>query len=395
MKQYLLIFLILIGVESLLAQTPTVNSLSATGTTVKWYNAATGGTAYTGSETLVNGQHYYASQTISGVESTSRLDVIATVTTTPTAPVAATHTALQTQIVWNWNTVSGATGYKWNTTNNYATATDMTTIVTKTETGLTCNTSYTRYVWAYNGSCVSSVTMLTQTTSACTTQTFNYTGALQTYTVPAGVTSLTIEAWGAQGGSTSYAGGAGGYATGNLSVTTGDVLYVYVGNQATSTAGGYNGGGQGFLSGRGGGGASDVRKNGTALTDRVIVAGGGGGAAYAGIAGIGGAGGGTTGASGWRSGIQDTGFCGQGGTQSAGGAACIFYGFATAGSLGQGGNGGTSGNDDGTGGGGGYYGGGGGDQGGGGGGSSYTGGVTLGSTSSGVRSGNGQIIITY
>jgi uncharacterized protein (TIGR02145 family) len=74
-----------------------------------------------------------------------------------------------TEVVWNWNTVSGATGYKWNTTNDYATATDMATVTTKTETGLTCNTAYTRYVWAYNACGNSSPLTLTQTTSACST----------------------------------------------------------------------------------------------------------------------------------------------------------------------------------------------------------------------------------
>ena len=53
------------------------------------------------------------------------------------APTPGTHVASLTQIVWNWNTVSGATGYKWNTTNNYGTATDMGTATSKTETGLT------------------------------------------------------------------------------------------------------------------------------------------------------------------------------------------------------------------------------------------------------------------
>jgi hypothetical protein len=67
------------------------------------------------------------------------------------APTAGTHVPAETQIVWNWNTVSGATGYKWNTTNSIETATDMGTVTTRTETGLTCGTSYTRYVWAYNG----------------------------------------------------------------------------------------------------------------------------------------------------------------------------------------------------------------------------------------------------
>jgi hypothetical protein len=82
----------------------------------------------------------------------------------PASPVAGTHVPGITQVVWNWNTVAGATGYKWNTTNVYSSAIDMGTNTSRTETGLACNTTYTRYVWAYN-SCGESVsTSLNQTT---------------------------------------------------------------------------------------------------------------------------------------------------------------------------------------------------------------------------------------
>jgi hypothetical protein len=74
---------------------------------------------------------------------------------------------LETQIVWNWDTVSDATGYKWSAVNNYDGATDMGTATTKTETGLTCNTDYTRYVWAYSPCGNSTVLTITQATSAC------------------------------------------------------------------------------------------------------------------------------------------------------------------------------------------------------------------------------------
>lgn len=86
--------------------------------------------------------------------------------TLPSTPVAGVHVPSQTQIVWNWNAVQGATGYKFNTVNDYGTATDMGTATTKTETGLTCNTAYTRYVWAYN-TCLGLPATLTQTTLAC------------------------------------------------------------------------------------------------------------------------------------------------------------------------------------------------------------------------------------
>ncbi len=116
-----------------------------------------------------------------------------TVNTVPSAPTAGTHTLSATQIIWNWNTVSGATGYKWNTTNNYVTATDMGASTSKTETGLTCETAYTRYVWAYNACGNSTATTLNQTTSVCpftcgtATVTFTYRGSGVTYGTVVGV----------------------------------------------------------------------------------------------------------------------------------------------------------------------------------------------------------------
>jgi hypothetical protein len=87
-------------------------------------------------------------------------------TIAPTAPTAGTHVPSLTQVIWNWNTVSGAIGYKWNTTNDYYGATDVATATTKTETGLNCNTAYTRYAWAYNSCGNSASVSLTQSTTA-------------------------------------------------------------------------------------------------------------------------------------------------------------------------------------------------------------------------------------
>ena len=94
-------------------------------------------------------------------------EVTMTVNTIPVAPTAGTDVPTSTQIVWNWNTVPGAAGYKWNTANDYGTATDMGTAITKTETSLTCNTAYTRYAWACNACGNSTSLTLNQTTTAC------------------------------------------------------------------------------------------------------------------------------------------------------------------------------------------------------------------------------------
>ncbi|MDC3352495.1 glycine-rich protein [Crocinitomicaceae bacterium] len=226
--------------------------------------------------------------------------------------------------------------------------------------------------------------------------TFNYTGAVQTYTVPDGVGSIQIEAWGAEGGTGTYggitpAGGLGGYAIGILEVTPGQILEVYVGGAGDSDGpGGFNGGGQSGTSyGAAGGGASDVRIGAYTLDDRVIVAGGGGGAAFGSTPSDGGHGGGLEGVAGENG---DSFVGGGGGTQVAGGAAGCCYGAATGGTFGAGGGPGDYHN---AGGGGGWYGGGSGaGQAGAGGGSSYIDGVTDGATTSGVREGHGQIIIT-
>ncbi len=58
---------------------PTVANLAATGSNIQWYSAATGGTALAAGTGLVDGTHYYASQTPSSCESATRFDVTATV----------------------------------------------------------------------------------------------------------------------------------------------------------------------------------------------------------------------------------------------------------------------------------------------------------------------------
>ncbi|MCX6267412.1 MAG: hypothetical protein NTW16_08660, partial [Bacteroidetes bacterium] len=95
--------------------------------------------------------------------------VTMTVNPAPAVPAAGTHVPAETQIEWNWNTVAGATGYKWSITNDYAAATDMLAATTKTETSLACGTAYTRYAWAYNACGNSTPVTLTQSTSTCST----------------------------------------------------------------------------------------------------------------------------------------------------------------------------------------------------------------------------------
>jgi hypothetical protein len=80
----------------------------------------------------------------------------------PSMPVEGNHGALLDQITWNWYSVPEATGYKWNTIDDYASAMDLNLMTSFTEYGLLCNTLYTRYVWAYDACGNSAVTVLSQ-----------------------------------------------------------------------------------------------------------------------------------------------------------------------------------------------------------------------------------------
>lgn len=174
---------------------------------------------------------------------------------------------------------------------------------------------------------------------------FDYTGSVQTATLTPG--AYKLECWGAQGGNSNQSngtygnGGKGGYSTGILNVSTNTTIYITVGGQGqngvfnTRTAGGFNGGGDGYGTnnsgvGGGGGGASDISlmspvfshssyfinniRDTNSLLSRIIVAGGGGSAGYdvSNNAANGGAGGGTTG----QDGLSNRVYHGTGGKQT-------------------------------------------------------------------------------
>lgn len=99
------------------------------------------------------------------------------------------------------------------------------------------------------------------------TTTYTFTGAIDTYTVPAGVTNIKIECWGAQGaGDNGTTGGLGAYMSGDFVVTPGQQYKILVGGQGTADSGGPNS--------SGGGGGSFV----TDMSNvPMVIAGGGGG----------------------------------------------------------------------------------------------------------------------
>ena len=236
---------------------------------------------------------------------------------------------------------------------------------------------------------------------------YNFTGANQTFTVPADVRYVYAKLWGAGGGSGRAGGwthgndgGGGGHARGIIPVTPAEALTLVVGRGGYTTNGvpgnRYGGGGgannaTNLYAGDGGGYAGIFRGSVIAANALLIAGGGGaGGSAYQndGEGNAGGAGGGNDGCGGESAYGNFWTYAGTGGTGSAGGSAPAAGGL-TVGTQLQGGN--SSVNDHGGGGGGGYWGGGGGayvanNMGGGGGGSGYVAGTCItGETYKGCR----------
>lgn len=232
---------------------------------------------------------------------------------------------------------------------------------------------------------------------------FEASDSIQEWTVPSKTKSIHVQVFGGQGGNSykgNTIGGKGGKVECDLSVIPGQKLYIVAGNKSPNQSIGYTPGKASYN-------ASDIRTDGTGITDitslrsRLVVAGGGG---SGGGTANGGAGGDLTG--------QRTGTnigAGYGGTQLAGGAGGPNdIGWGDGVELGKPGTFGLGGytNDTGGFGGAGYYGGGSGcaswksnstyNSGPGGGGSSYTDPTLCTDVvhTQGVNEGNGYVIIT-
>ncbi len=136
---------------------------------------------------------------------------------------------------------------------------------------------------------------------------YSYEAAVQHYTVPSGITTVTVSVSGAQGGSDGGTGGAGASFSGLTTVTPGEILSIAVGQQGVNSTNADAGGG---------GGATWVYDS---LSNSLFTAAAGGG------------GGGNSGGAG-----------ATGGTDLTGNTTTASNSSATGGTLGTGGAGGTS-----------------------------------------------------
>ncbi len=116
----------------------TVADLAATGSNIKWYATSSGGSSLASTTALVDATHYYATQTINGVESADRFDVTVTIYPTSVAgsisgagtvctgtnSTTLTLSGFTGTIQWQssannstFNNISGATGFNYTAAN--------------------------------------------------------------------------------------------------------------------------------------------------------------------------------------------------------------------------------------------------------------------------------------
>ena len=369
------------------ATSPTVASLSASGSGITWYNLASAGTPYLSTAALASGD-YYAEASIGSCKSTSRLDVTVTVTTTPAAPtvtasqtfcggtVASLQVLTGSNILWysassgglslatstalvNGNSyyASATTGTCESTTRSTAVTATVNTVpaapsvspaspVTAcagSTTNLVATTTGGAYVNWYNASSTLltavpissgsnfSVNPLSNTTYYAQAQVYTAPGSLSyttigtvSWTPPAGAVSAKVECWGAGGGGGGTSLGTSDAGGGGGGAYSVQTFTVSSANTYSVTVG--TGGTGGSTSGTNGGtgGTSLISLGGTTLCS---ANGGGGGGGTASV---------TSGAAG-TAGNSGIGFLYSGGAGSAG----VAYGASGAGGggAGNGGNG--------------------------------------------------------
>ena len=225
--------------------------------TINWYANATGGSSLSsGASFTIAGLNatttYYVDATANGCTTPSRTPVTATFyPNTPGQPGAISGPATVNKndtATYSVNAVNNAATYSWTVTSGTITSGQGTTSILVT--------------WP-DSSSIGSVSVAA--TNPCGTSAsqsisigiqeliFAYTGNMQTFTVGPTISSLTIEAFGAQGGSTTgengagnWTGGLGADIKGTFAVNNGQVIDILVGGQ-----GGY--GGCSCASGGGGG----------------------------------------------------------------------------------------------------------------------------------------------
>ncbi|MES2284902.1 MAG: T9SS type A sorting domain-containing protein, partial [Bacteroidota bacterium] len=96
----------------------TVANLSATGNTIQWYADSTGGPALVTTTALINGQHYFATQTLNACESATRLEATATINQTPYLTSTLNPDTMCSNTIFSYTPTSSITNTSFNWSRN-------------------------------------------------------------------------------------------------------------------------------------------------------------------------------------------------------------------------------------------------------------------------------------
>lgn len=296
-----------------------------------------------------------------GISSTCSLPVSLTTLTPGVPSLNAVTNATLTSFVVTWGAVNYAAGYYLDVATDASFTTfvpgfnnrNVNNVLSFNVTSLTGCTTYYARLRAYSGCAGTSANsnVITHAQTSPIYATFSYTGAVQTFTVPACVSRINVSIWGAGGGGHWYtSGGAGAYVNGYVNVTPGATYYVVVGQGGlTNGQTAYAGGGAGVNNTSGGGGGYSGLFNSSTINQANAIAisggGGGGGNGFENDEAIillhGGGGGGTAGMAGGAAGSSGGAGSdgGANGSALAGGAGATIGGGGGGGYVGGGGAG--------------------------------------------------------
>ncbi len=154
---------------------PTIANLTATGTSIQWYAASSGGSVLSSTVALVNGSSYYATQTVSGCESVTRFQVTVTITTAPTGTISYSGSPFCTSVSSGQNvTLTGTSGGTFSATPVGLSINSASGAITPSSSSAG---SYTvTYSIAAGGGCAAFSTTTTATITTAPTATISYAG---------------------------------------------------------------------------------------------------------------------------------------------------------------------------------------------------------------------------
>jgi hypothetical protein len=122
----------------------------------------------------------------------------------PGQPVAGAHTATSNSITWIWSmNTNDVVFFKYNTTNNFNTATSVGANFSFTQTGLSVYTTYQLYVWAFNHCGVSTPVVMSKKTN-CYAAGESALGGRVAYIQSGTCTGLVVQSADGNGGSSMY-----------------------------------------------------------------------------------------------------------------------------------------------------------------------------------------------